>query len=93
MTRKAFKELAASESGFFVAIDTDHEIHMLSRIQSADRKLPLLQVDRVPMYEAQFLNQYSSHRVIVKAVSCGHNHSIALDTDCRAYTWGSNSSG
>lgn len=32
MTRNAFREMAASESGFFVAIDTDNDVHVLSRI-------------------------------------------------------------
>ena len=32
ITRNAFREMAASESSFFVAIDTDHEVHMLSRL-------------------------------------------------------------
>jgi len=36
---------------------------------------------------------HSSHGVIVRSVSCGHSHSIALDSDGRAYTWGSNSFG
>jgi alpha-tubulin suppressor-like RCC1 family protein len=24
----------------------------------------------------------------IRAVACGHNHTLALDTGCAAYTWG-----
>ena len=80
--KKEFKTLVGSIGNQFIGISNERipEVYQISKL-NGDQDSTFLSIERINI------------AVVVTLVSCGESHSIALDNNATAYTWGNNAYG